>query len=80
MRFFVFVSVWFRLGVLSFCSHSGVGRRCFSIAEGLVIQRLGLWFSVYRLIVVLPQSGSPAAGFRPPAGGRVTFLCLPKEK
>ncbi|MBB5016626.1 RNA 3'-terminal phosphate cyclase, partial [Rehaibacterium terrae] len=30
------------------------------------------------------RDGDPAGalrrGFRPPAGGRVTFLCLPKEK
>src|SRR5215467_3079667 len=27
-------------------------------------------------VVALLLDGSPPAGFRPPAGGRVTFLCL----
>jgi len=31
----------------------------------------------FRLVMASSRSGSPAAGFRPPAGGRVTFLCLP---
>jgi hypothetical protein len=31
-------------------------------------------------LVVLARTGSPAAGFRTPAGVRVTFLCLLKEK
>jgi hypothetical protein len=32
------------------------------------------------LVLALPLGGSPAAGFRAPAGARVTSLCWPKEK
>jgi len=34
----------------------------------------------HRFVVAWSRPGSPAAGFRPPAGGRVTFSCLPKRK
>ncbi|ULU25551.1 hypothetical protein DYST_02484 [Dyella terrae] len=33
----------------------------------------------FRPVVAIQRPGSPAAGFRPPTGGRVTFLCLPKK-
>jgi len=51
------------------------------LAFGFWLLAFGFWLLAFGFSDMATwRPGSPAAGFRPPAGGRVTFLCLLKEK